>query len=112
VVIGLIGMLSEIVTKTLDTAPDLAVTVVPEPQALFAANAVGADVAVLAAPAAGLPRLGAELLANNPRMRVVAIRSDGRATSLYELRPYERKLGEISPASLLEAVRGAGPAVA
>src|SRR5262245_2956462 len=99
-------MLSEIVTKTLETAPDIAVSVVAETEAV--ASAVGADVAVLAAPAAGLPQIGQELLTNNPRLRVVAIRSDGRATSLYELRPFERKLGEISPASLLDAVRQAG----
>jgi hypothetical protein len=42
----------------------------------------------------------------------MAIRSDGRDTSRYELRPFERKLGKISPASPRDAVRqvGVGPA--
>lgn len=104
------GMLSDIVTKTLEAAPDIAVTVVPGSEALSAAEAIEADVAVLAGAPAGLPPLGRELLAKHPRMHVVAIRRDGRDTSLYELRPFERKLGEISPASLLDAVRRVGPA--
>jgi hypothetical protein len=108
VVIELNGMLSDIVTKTLEAAPDIAVTVVPESEALFAADTIEADVVVLGGPPAGLPPLGRELLAKHPSMHVVAIRGDGRDTSLYELRPFERRLGEISPASLLDAVRRVG----
>jgi DNA-binding transcriptional LysR family regulator len=108
VVIELNGMLTDIVTRTLESAPDIVVTVVPESEALAAANAMEADVAVLAGPPVGLPPLGRELLAKRPWMHVVAIRSDGRDTSLYELRPFEHKLGEISPASLLDAVRRVG----
>ena len=107
-VIELNGMLSDIVTETLEAAADIAVIVVPGSEA--ALDAIEADVAVLGGPPAGLPPLGRELLANYPWMHVVAIRSDGRDTSLYELRPFERKLGEISPASLLDAVRREGPA--
>jgi hypothetical protein len=109
-VIELNGILSEIVTATLEAATDIAVTVVPQSEALSAADAVEADVVVLAGPAAGLPPLGRELLATHPWMHVVAIRGDGRDTSLYELRPVERKLGEISPACLLDAVRRVGSA--
>jgi hypothetical protein len=103
-------MLTEIVTTTLQAAPDIDVTVVPGSEALTAANAIEADVAILAGPPVGLPPLGRQLLADHPRMHVVAIRRDGRDTSLYELRPFERKLGEISPASLLDTVRRLGPA--
>lgn len=103
-------MLSDIVTSTLEAAPDIAVTVVPGSEALSAADAVEADVAVLAGPPDGLPPLGRELFARRPWIHVVAIRRDGRDTSLYELRPSERRLGEISPATLLDAVRRAGPA--
>jgi len=45
-------------------------------------------------------------------MHVMAIRCDRRRTSRYELRPFERKLGKISPAGPLDAVLrlGVGPA--
>jgi hypothetical protein len=44
-------------------------------------------------------------------MQVMAIRSDGRDTSQYELHLFERMIGETSPASLLDAVQrvGVGP---
>jgi hypothetical protein len=52
-----------------------------------------------------------ELLAKHPRMHVMAIRSEGRDTSRYRLRLFARKLGRVSPASPLDAVRqGVGPA--
>jgi hypothetical protein len=101
VVADLSGLLTDIVTDTLEAAPDIAVTVASASEAL----AVDADVAVVQGPPAGLPALGRELLGLRPRMQVVAVRCDGQATSLYELRPHERKLGEISPEALLDAVR-------
>jgi hypothetical protein len=76
----------------------------------LSAATIEADAAVLTGTPARLPSRGCELLAKHPWMHVVAIRSDGCATSMYELRPFERELGEISPASLLDAVRGAAPA--
>jgi hypothetical protein len=57
------------------------------------------------APRAGLPPFGRELLANYPRMHVMAARSDGRDTLRHKLRQFRRKLGKISPASPLDAVR-------
>jgi hypothetical protein len=101
VVSDLSGMLTDIVTSTLEAAPDIAVTVTSASEAL----ALDADVAVVAGPPDGLPALGRALLSRHPWMQVVAIRRDGEATSLYELRPCERKLGEISPRTLLDAVR-------
>jgi hypothetical protein len=100
-VTDLSGMLTDIVTNTLEAAPDIAVTVASGAEAL----AVEADVAVVPGPPEGLPALGMELLGRHPWMQVMTIRRDGQATSLYELRPYERKLGEISPQTLLDAVR-------
>ena len=107
----LTGMVRDIVTETLEAAPDLWVTVVSPPDtALAAVEAVHADVAVLAGGADGLPAAGRELLDHHPYLHVMAVRRDGRDASLYELRPHERRLGGISPAIILDAVRRARPA--
>lgn len=106
VVSELTGMLRDIVTETLEAAPDIAVTVVLPPDSIVATvDAIEADVAILAGDPGGLPALGRELLGRHSWLRVMAIRSDGGETSLYELRPFECRLGEISPATLLDAVR-------
>jgi hypothetical protein len=47
------------------------------------------------------------LLAQHPRLKVLAIRDDGRSASLFELRPVETDLGPLSPEVLLRAVRAA-----
>jgi hypothetical protein len=109
VVSELSGMLRDIVTETLEAAPDIAVTVVLPPNSIVATvDAIEADVAVLAGGPEGLPALGRELLGRHPWMHVMAVRRDGRDASLYELRPFECKLGEMSPETLLDAVRRAG----
>lgn len=106
VVSDLNGMLSEIISETLDAAPDITVAVagVDNP-ALALADATEADVAILRGTADGLPPLGHELLRRRPWMDVLTIRGDGREAFLYQLRPVERALGEISPQTLLDAVR-------
>jgi len=110
VVSDLTGMLRDIVMETLEAAPDLSVTVVSSPDTPLAmVAALDADVAVVAGGADGLSATGRELLDQHPRLHVMAVRRDGRDASLYELRPCERRLGDISPAALLDAVRRAGP---
>lgn len=102
----LTGMLSEIVRETLDGAPDITVALAgAENPALSLADATEADVAILRGAADGLPPLGHELLRRRPWMNVLTIRGDGREAFLYQLRPVERPLGEISPETLLDAVR-------
>jgi hypothetical protein len=45
------------------------------------------------------------LLYANPRLRLVAVSGDGRNAALYELRPCRIPLGELSPQTLVDAVR-------
>ena len=45
------------------------------------------------------------LLYGNPRLRLVAVSGDGRSAALYELRPCRIPLGELSPQTLVDAVR-------
>ena len=46
-----------------------------------------------------------ELLAARPGLRILAISADGGEGRLYELRPHERALGEVSNETLLAAIR-------
>jgi hypothetical protein len=48
----------------------------------------------------------ANLLSKAPHLRVLAVSGDGRESFLYELRPDERPVGELSRQTFLAAVRG------
>lgn len=62
------------------------------------------DVVIVAEPA--LSNADYEwVLYQHPRLRVVAIAGDGRAAALYELRPSRVALGDLSPRTLVDAVR-------
>jgi hypothetical protein len=104
------GMLSDIIMETLDAAPDITVAMVrAEDSALSIADEMQADVAIVRGEADGLPTVGHELLRRRPWMNVLALRGDGREAFLYQLRPVERPLGEVSPQTLLDAVRALAP---
>jgi hypothetical protein len=106
VVADLTGILSDIIIETLEHPPDLSVAVVaPGGSAVLLADASEADVAILGGAREGLPPLGQELLRRRPWMNILTIHGDGREAFLHQLRPVERALGEISPQTLLDAVR-------
>jgi DNA-binding NarL/FixJ family response regulator len=45
------------------------------------------------------------LLRANAHLKVLAISGDNRAATLYELRPHSVALGDVSPSSLMDAIR-------
>jgi DNA-binding NarL/FixJ family response regulator len=47
-----------------------------------------------------------ELLRRRPRLKILAISADGRRGFLHELQPRVIPLGELSPNSLIDAIRG------
>jgi hypothetical protein len=47
------------------------------------------------------------VLEEGPQVRVIAIRPDGRQTTLHQLRPEQVDLGELSPERLVEVMAGA-----
>jgi hypothetical protein len=49
----------------------------------------------------------AQVLEERPRLRVLAVAGHGREAFLYELRPTRTPLGEVSPRTIVEAIRGA-----
>jgi DNA-binding NarL/FixJ family response regulator len=55
-----------------------------------------------------LPEPCSALLSERPRMRVIGLAGHGRNGFLWELRPHRLALGEISPSTLLPAIRSRG----
>jgi hypothetical protein len=48
-----------------------------------------------------------EVLTQHPRLQVLEVAGDGRESFLYHLRPARTPLGELSPRSIVDAIRGA-----
>lgn len=72
---------------------------------LAAAAQTRPNVVVLGVREARLPDDCRSLLEAFPRVRVLAVVDDGRRAFVYELRPQETALGEVSPEGLLDAIR-------
>jgi DNA-binding NarL/FixJ family response regulator len=64
-----------------------------------------ADVVILAQPAIGPPENYRELLYSHPHLRVLSITSDCRQFFLHTLQPVCAALGEVSPESVVQAIR-------
>ena len=99
-------MLREIIERAVAGQPDMEIVDLPPdgiaPEALRRA---GADVVISAGPhdSAAVDRLLCEL----PRLKVFVVSADGRETALHELRPHRLDLGEASPQTIVDAIRGA-----
>ena len=63
------------------------------------------DLVIIAIREGAPPPFGWELFAADPRPRVLGIASEGREGFVYELRPYRMPIGELSPETLVNAVR-------
>jgi DNA-binding NarL/FixJ family response regulator len=65
-----------------------------------------ADVLLVDVPhASDLPGRYRRVLREHPRLAVLAVESDAREGSLWELVPHRMRLGEVWPARLVEAIR-------
>ncbi len=76
------------------------------PDILEAVRRGSLDVVVLGAPGTVLPDLGNELLHVDPWLKVLVVAHHGDAAMLYRLHPRGKPIGELSPATLLSAIRG------
>jgi len=108
ILVGVTGMLSQIIKGILDE-PDIRVRAsVPLSQSIISkAATTDAEVVILADENRSMPGAVHEILSELPRTKVLTIRDDGRETFLYELRPLQTRLGQVSATTLLEAVRTA-----
>jgi DNA-binding NarL/FixJ family response regulator len=98
-------MLSEIVRDSLAAQPDMEIVEgVDDIRRSFQANDC-VDVAIIGASEPNDSSLALELLQLSPSTRVLTIATNGRRATLWELRPYRVPLGEVSPESLIRAIR-------
>jgi len=106
--IDMAPMTREIIRRTFATAKDIALVADPSPGEPLARAVAerNADVVIFGTTDPRLPPDCSELMKERPRTRVLTVERDGRAAFLYELRPYAVPLGEASPSTLLDAVRG------
>jgi DNA-binding NarL/FixJ family response regulator len=107
VLLGMRGILHDVLEAVLEGCPDL--TVVAEcsdPVDLQAAmDRSGAQVVVCGLDEAEAADVGAQVLEQPARVKVIAIQDDGRRAVIWELRPQRTELGNLSPRLLVEALR-------
>jgi hypothetical protein len=97
-------LLNDIVHTILAAEADLDVDAPSSHAALLPEKVRDADVViVMERELAGMNY--ESLLRAHPRLRLVALSGDGRSGALCELRPCRVPLGELSPQSLIDAVR-------
>jgi hypothetical protein len=97
-------MLREIVKEVVASESDLDIVEEDGDAALATIRSSGTCVVItqLEKPAHVSVR---HLLGERQQVRVLALSTDGREGAVYELQPEERVLGEISPPTLLAAIR-------
>ena len=100
-------MLREIIERAVAGQPDMEIVDDLRADALApeGLRRAGADVVISAGEhdSAAVNRLLCEL----PRLKVLVVSADGRETALHELRPTRTALGEVSPQTIVDAIRGA-----
>jgi DNA-binding NarL/FixJ family response regulator len=101
----LIDIVKSIIASQLDFA--LAGEISGQERLLQAAIAKRADVIVVGALMTTETSDYRDLLYRRPRTKIIAIAADGRHALLHELQPHVTPLDEVSPASLIAAIRGA-----
>ena len=105
-------LLGDILRATLSEHPDLEVFSDRSSETRVGAivASTDADVAIIALPRTGRDRLADDLLREHPRLTVVALADNARAGCIYQLKTQVTPLIDVTPGSLLAAVRQAGAA--
>lgn len=107
VLVDLPRMLREIVEQAVMAEPDMVIVRDPGENHSLSATVgrTGADFVILGRDGE-LDEVDG-LLETHPHLRVLAVAGDGREAFLYELRPTRTPLGEISPRTIVDAIRSA-----
>lgn len=108
VLVDLPRMLREIIADAVVREPDMSLAghVADGDDLLATIDETDADVVIVGAE--GFPaREVRRLLGVRPTLKVLLVTGDGREAALYELRPHEEPLGELSPRTLVAAIRTA-----
>ena len=105
--LGMPTMLRQIVRRIAEEAPELEVVAEMPDAELDSAEVLGAepDVVITGADRASQDAV-TNLLCRRRAVRLLGISADARRVTLYELRPQRVPLGELAPATLVNAIRG------
>ena len=106
-VAGMPRMLTDIVRNIVTSQPDLVFVGEAEGVACLAWIATQSPVDVLVIGAAAVQDATGytDLLYQHPKMSIVAIDADARGAQIFDLRTHVSHLGEISPTTLVAALR-------
>jgi DNA-binding NarL/FixJ family response regulator len=102
-------LLHEVVENVVSPQPDmiLAGRAGPSESVATAARRVRADLVILRDSQEGAGGAPWQLLNENPRLKILAITSDGHRATRYELRPHQAVIDDIHPETLIEVIRAA-----
>jgi DNA-binding NarL/FixJ family response regulator len=99
-------MMRDIIANVVGAEPDLEVVgEVDVPERLPTGALRTRPDLVIASATPGLARVSRQLLGDFPRLRIIEVEAEGRRGFLYELSPRRRRLGELSPESLVAVAR-------
>src|SRR5262249_30339141 len=101
-------MLREIVRDSLASEPDMEIVGDTDDRSEVFRSIADVDVVILGAREPSDSSLAEDLLRASSSTRVLAIAANGRSASMWQLRPYRVPLGEVSPESLVGAIRASG----
>lgn len=105
---GVPAMLREVVGAMLRDQPDMAIVAETESATHLPSlsRRTRADVIIMAADANGIPAAGRRAVNKQPHLKLIAIDSEGRGW-LYELRPHEQHIPDVTPTELAVTIRSA-----
>jgi hypothetical protein len=105
--VAMAGLLGDIVRGAVESADDMTVVgeVGDRTTLEHVLGATHPDVVVWRVKEAGLPEGCHELLTAHPRIRILTVRANDGRGSVWELRPHERQLGELTPDLLTATIR-------
>jgi DNA-binding NarL/FixJ family response regulator len=108
--LGMSTMLADLVRGIAQADPDVEIVgELAHDSALLTTSAHTApDVVIVALTDGDLPASCSSLLYSQPRVRVLGLAQRGRDGFVWEMRPHRVPLGEMSPRTLLAAIRGEG----
>jgi hypothetical protein len=110
VVVGLPQILRDVIVDIVAGQPDIEVVAELAADASLAVvkNLDASVVAMSVGPSGELPEIGWRLLATPAAdLRILGLSSEGRSGFLYQLRPSQVAIGEVSPERLLSVISGA-----
>ena len=105
-IMAITPLLRAVVRRIVSRQPDIEVVDETAPvDALMDAPTEGSEVLIVGIEDGRLPAICIPLVHARPRLRVLALAGEGLETTLFEMRPHRLSLGNVSPETLLDAIR-------